>query len=1192
MQLKIRKNLQKILLIWIVLSFLTAAATTPIMSQTISTTISKQHQLERKENTLNTMITEQNTDTNKTPNLCYTIQYSLKDLTFTTMQGFDLISLQQCSLLSEIGKPMLPVQHLLIALPAGRKATHIHVLSARTQTLPGFYSIMPAQQPRNLVTQLNQFSFNKSMYLLPLPYPSSPIRLGTQTDLAGQGMVHVSIFPLRYLPLQQKITLITSIDFVIETTQGYICQDYLAESTSEDQLALYEQMIKGMVFNPEDVTLSVSHNPVPLGVEPGDYDYVIITQASWVNAFQPLADWKTQKGVPARIVTTDWIYNQGGYSGTNVQKIKAFVQDAYTTWGTTYVLLGGDSTVVPCHFKTFSGVDPDPVPNDAYYADFDADWICEVNVGRASVTGPGNGTGQIGNFIDKILTYEISPPLTNYAKNAGFFGFDLDSWTEAEQCKINIDNAYIPSSWTMTNVYDSQGGNHKTNVITALNAGQHLANHADHSNTDCMGVGYVNHDLLLYTDDMDALTNGEKQTILYSMGCDPAAFDVSNCIAEHFVRNSNGGGIAFIGNTRYGWYNYGTYDTLSMGFDVHFFKSLLQENFYHLGAAFSDHKNDAYQEDPGDNYYKYIFTELTLLGDPELPVWTENPDSLIVSHPSTLPLTPSSFIVHAETTSGSPLQNAFVCLWKNDEVYERGFTNDTGDVSFTISPLSGGNMLVTVTKHNYLPSETTVYVLEDNLPPYEPSSPDPQQGATNIPLSCVLSWTGGDPNPGDTVLYDVYFGTTTSPPKVSSNQSATMYNPGALDYLTTYHWMIVAWDDSGESTPGSVWEFTTKANNQPVFGAPSPANGSTGNPTSITWAIPITDPDSDLISWTIHCSNGQSASGSSATNGTKTLLLSGLLYAMTYTIWVNATDPSGSGSYTRRWYTFSTLSDSTPPVTTILLEGTMGQNPWFISAVTITLSATDDIIGVDYTMYRIDQGDWELYISPILVSNDGEHTIEYYSVDILGNTETVQSTVFNIDQTSPMTTHQFSGDEGLNGWYFSVSFSLNSVDTTSGVNHTYYRIDDGEWLLYTTPVVIESDGIHALYYHSMDNAGNNEQVKGPFSFKLDQTSPELTLVKQQIDLFTVQFIAQAQDETSGVAYVEFLLDGQLQTTDTQAPYEWTLTTFEQYSVTATVYDNAGNTQSQTMSTPYSFHVVSLLHQPCVQGDFLKSSINQ
>ena len=159
---------------------------------------------------------------------------------------------------------MLPVQHLLIALPAGLEATNIHVLSAQTQTLPGLYSIIPAQQPLSLGTQPSQFSYNKSIYLFPFPYPSSSIRLGTQTDLAGQSMVHVSIFPLRYLPLQQKVTLLTSIDFKIETTEGYICQDYLPESTSETEQALYEQMVKGMVFNPEDVTVSVSPNPAPL----------------------------------------------------------------------------------------------------------------------------------------------------------------------------------------------------------------------------------------------------------------------------------------------------------------------------------------------------------------------------------------------------------------------------------------------------------------------------------------------------------------------------------------------------------------------------------------------------------------------------------------------------------------------------------------------------------------------------------------------------------------------------------------------------------------------------------------------------------------------------------------------------------------------------------------------------------------
>ena len=62
-----------------------------------------------------------------------------------------------------------------------------------------------------------------------------------------------------------------------------------------------------------------------------------------------------------------------------------------------------------------------------------------------------------------------------------------------------------------------------------------------------------------------------------------AAYDVSNCIAEHYVQNSNGGGIAFIGNSRYGWYYAGSFDTLSMGYDIQFFESIFQDNLYKLG---------------------------------------------------------------------------------------------------------------------------------------------------------------------------------------------------------------------------------------------------------------------------------------------------------------------------------------------------------------------------------------------------------------------------------------------------------------------------------------------------------------------------------------------------------------------------------------------------------------------------------
>ncbi|HVQ00874.1 MAG TPA: aryl-sulfate sulfotransferase, partial [Candidatus Thermoplasmatota archaeon] len=107
-------------------------------------------------------------------------------------------------------------------------------------------------------------------------------------------------------------------------------------------------------------------------------------------------------------------------------------------------------------------------------------------------------------------------------------------------------------------------------------------------------------------------------------------------------------------------------------------------------------------------------------------------------------------------------------------------------------------------------------------------------------------------------------------------------------------------------------DYLPPAQQPPVFGTPTPANGSTNKPLSLTWSIPINDPNDDQFSWTIQCSDGQTSSGTNATNGNKTLTLSGLSYATTYKVWVNATDPDGSGLYTRRWYTFTTKANQPP----------------------------------------------------------------------------------------------------------------------------------------------------------------------------------------------------------------------------------------------------------------------------------------
>ncbi|MGD9163049.1 MAG: CARDB domain-containing protein, partial [Desulfobacteraceae bacterium] len=104
-----------------------------------------------------------------------------------------------------------------------------------------------------------------------------------------------------------------------------------------------------------------------------------------------------------------------------------------------------------------------------------------------------------------------------------------------------------------------------------------------------------------------------------------------------------------------------------------------------------------------------------------------------------------------------------------------------------------------------------------NTPPYTPKTPTPSNGATRVPvmdegtpISVTLSWVGGDPNPWDTLVYDIYLGTEEgSLTKVVDSHTSTSYDMPNLDQGITYYWKIVSRDDAGGETSGPVWHFTT-----------------------------------------------------------------------------------------------------------------------------------------------------------------------------------------------------------------------------------------------------------------------------------------------------------------------------------------------------------------------------------------------
>ena len=133
-----------------------------------------------------------------------------------------------------------------------------------------------------------------------------------------------------------------------------------------------------------------------------------------------------------------------------------------------------------------------------------------------------------------------------------------------------------------------------------------------------------------------------------------------------------------------------------------------------------------------------------------------------------------------------------------------------------LSPWEGLEVQIAFYFTSSSPYESSGWYIDDievsgNRNPYEPSSPAPADGATDVPLDTDLCWVGGDPDPEDTVTYDLYAGTSSPPPLFDSDLTDTCFDPppGSLEECMTYYWKIVAKDNHGARTEGPEWSFTT-----------------------------------------------------------------------------------------------------------------------------------------------------------------------------------------------------------------------------------------------------------------------------------------------------------------------------------------------------------------------------------------------
>jgi endo-1,4-beta-xylanase len=144
-------------------------------------------------------------------------------------------------------------------------------------------------------------------------------------------------------------------------------------------------------------------------------------------------------------------------------------------------------------------------------------------------------------------------------------------------------------------------------------------------------------------------------------------------------------------------------------------------------------------------------------------------------------------------------------------------------------------------------------------------------------------------------------------------------------------------------------------------------------------------------------------------------------------------DTTGTGYQDTSVFGVLTLvkpADTTSPVTT-----DNAPTEWVNKDITVDLTANDNDSGVKATYYKIDNGT-EQTGNSVTVSEDGVHTITYWSVDNAGNVEQAKTTTVKLDKTAP--TLNITLDKTTlwpaNHKMVPVTATINASDETSGIN--------------------------------------------------------------------------------------------------------------------------------------------------------------
>lgn len=211
-----------------------------------------------------------------------------------------------------------------------------------------------------------------------------------------------------------------------------------------------------------------------------------------------------------------------------------------------------------------------------------------------------------------------------------------------------------------------------------------------------------------------------------------------------------------------------------------------------------------------------------------------------------------------------------------------------------------------------------------------------------------------------------------------------------------------------------------------------------------------------------------------------------------------ATDRAGNSE--NAISTLRILVDTTAPGTSHVLQGVLGDENWWTSAVNVALLPTDATSGVYTTYARADGAPFQEITSGLLVTGDGDHVADYYGEDVAGNVEFANTVGFRIDATAPASLFEIGAPKSTDarGRQYLASgtpITLSATDATSGLRNIYASFDGAPFALYSEPLHLEgADGLHTLEFFADDRAGNAEAVER-IDLWLDNTAPSVAITR-------------------------------------------------------------------------------------------------